>query len=425
MLTLRAIGSSNQEVNYYAKLGAAEQHDYYAHDRPGAWWGRGAEKLGLAGEVAPHVFGNLLRGFAPDGATKIVRNAGETSRRAAFDLTFSCPKSVSVAWAQADAALRRKIEACLERALQAVLAYFARECGVTRRGYGTHLVEQAGLIAAIFRHDTSRPVQGMLPDPNLHLHVVLTNATVREDGTTGTLDARPLYRKNMMMALGALYRAEVSMQLAALGLALHRPRKPNRDERVSWFELDAVPESLLATMSKRRREIQQHLAAQGLSGAIAAERAALATRSQKTVHTRVELDAAWQAAGRAHGFTREDLQAALGRGVAKRDTAQNCFERAVARITAERAHFSEPDVTRFAAEEAQGCGVGATEIVNVVKAELSRRQDLVRLKDVLGEPRYTTRAMLALERRLVERATQIHNRSRLAVSFAGVQEVEL
>lgn len=281
MLTLRAIGSSNQEVNYYAKLGAAEQHDYYAHDRPGTWWGRGAEKLGLAGEVTPQVFGHLLRGFAPDGEIKLVRNAGETARRAAFDLTFSCPKSVSVAWAHADVALRRNIEACLERSLQAVLAYFARECGVTRRGYGTHLVEQAGLIGAIFRHDTSRPVRGMLPDPNLHLHVVLTNATVREDGTTGTLDARALYRKNMMMALGALYRAELSKQLAELGLASHRPRKPNRDERVSWFELEAVPESLLATMSKRRREIQQHLAAQGLSGAIAAERAALATRGKK------------------------------------------------------------------------------------------------------------------------------------------------
>lgn len=424
MLTLRAIGSSKQEVNYYAKLGAAEQHDYYAHDRAGTWWGRGAEQLGLTEDVTPQAFENLLRGFAPDGAIKLVRNAGETSRRAAFDLTFSCPKSVSVAWAHAGKQLRREIEACLARALQTVLDYFARECGVTRRGYGTHLVEQAGLIAAIFRHDTSRPVQGMLPDPNLHFHVVLTNATVRADGTTGTLDARPLYRKNMMMALGALYRAEVSRNLSELGLASHRPKKPNREERVSWFELDVVPESLLATMSKRRRVIQQRLAEQGLSGVIASERAALATRSAKTIHTRAELNAAWQQAGHEHGFSQEQLGAAIGRGTSEHDTARACFDRALVRITAERAHFSEPDVTRFAAEEAQGRGVGASEIIRVVKAELGHRYELVRLKDVLGEPRYTTRAMLALERRLVAQATQIHNRSRLAVTFAAVRDVE-
>ena len=53
---------------------------------------------------------------------------------AGFDLTFSVPKSVSVAWALADEPTRAAIHAAHQRALQAVIAYGESQVFATRTG---------------------------------------------------------------------------------------------------------------------------------------------------------------------------------------------------------------------------------------------------------------------------------------------------
>ena len=54
---------------------------------------------------------------------------------AGFDLTFSVPKSVSVAWALADEPTRARIHAAHRRALQAVIAYGESQVFATRTGH--------------------------------------------------------------------------------------------------------------------------------------------------------------------------------------------------------------------------------------------------------------------------------------------------
>jgi conjugative relaxase-like TrwC/TraI family protein len=82
----------------------------------------------LDGELNQEHFRNLLRGLAPDGDRKLVRNA-DHERRAGWDLTWSAPKSVSVAWSQADPATRERIEECLRRAAAAGVAYLEEVAG--------------------------------------------------------------------------------------------------------------------------------------------------------------------------------------------------------------------------------------------------------------------------------------------------------
>jgi conjugative relaxase-like TrwC/TraI family protein len=85
-------------ANHYIELA---QKDYYTAqgNAPGAWFGRGAAKLGLTGEVDSQAYAQLLWGRSPDGRRELVQNAGDAQRQTAWVLTFSAPKSVSVLWA--------------------------------------------------------------------------------------------------------------------------------------------------------------------------------------------------------------------------------------------------------------------------------------------------------------------------------------
>ena len=199
MLSIKLIGSSKQEVGYYSDLG----EDYYVDggEPRGVWWGDGAEQLGLTGTVQSQTFRNILKGKSPDGKNKLVQNAGRPDRRAAFDLTFSVPKSVSIALATADEQLAKQIDQACDAASKKAFEAVQELCGFTRRGGAGRLSERGNLVAAVFRHETARGLEGNVPDPNLHYHMVLCNLAVREDGSTGTFDGRMLFRRQMKMAM--------------------------------------------------------------------------------------------------------------------------------------------------------------------------------------------------------------------------------
>jgi conjugative relaxase-like TrwC/TraI family protein len=355
VLSIAPIGSSREEVSYYATLG---REDYYAKgtEPPGVWWGEGAKRLGLEGRVETDAFRNLLLGLSPDGAKKLVQNARDPNRRSAFDLTFSVPKSVSALWGACGLEMRKQIEGASEKALEAVLQEFRKLCSFTRSGKAGERVEEAHPIAGVFRHETARAVLGELPDPNLHFHVVVLNAVLREDGRSGALDARPLFERHMKMALGALFRAELSKNIEELGVSSHRATKEvsGRKKELSWFELDGVPEQVIQEFSKRRAVIEAYLRKKGISGAKASELAALATREGKRAIPREELFAAWEKVAREVGLMPEAIHGAFYHK-AKYDRVlegKRAAERAVKRITDERAHFTEIELLRFTAEEA-------------------------------------------------------------------------
>src|ERR1041384_8090355 len=159
------IGAGQGE--YYLTLAATD--DYYLESEgepPGFWLGAGAEAMGLQGTLVPDHFRQLLRGRSSDGK-KLVHNADSKKRRAAWDLTWSVPKSVSVAWSQADDNTRATIEACVRQAARAGIAYLESLGVVSRRGEDGVLREKCRLIFAAFEHSTSRA-----QDPQLHVHTI-------------------------------------------------------------------------------------------------------------------------------------------------------------------------------------------------------------------------------------------------------------
>jgi conjugative relaxase-like TrwC/TraI family protein len=177
-----------------------------------------------------------------------VRTAKFRPPVAAFDLTFSPQKSVSVAWALADRDTQTAIYELHRRAIAVTLDYAEAHTFHSRSGSDGVLQEQLeGVIAAAFTHYDSRS-----GDPQLHDHVIVWNrAQSRSDCAWRTLDSRGLYKQ--VVTLSEIYDGVLEDLLSgALGVAWHRMETRGGQLKV---EIQGVGEQLLAEFSQRRGEM--------------------------------------------------------------------------------------------------------------------------------------------------------------------------
>ncbi len=87
----------------------------------------------------------------------------------AFDLTFSCPKSVSLLWALGSEPVAEAMAAAHREAVEVALAFLEERAALARVQSGgiRHRVGSGGWVVAGFVHRTSR--EG---DPQLHTHLL-------------------------------------------------------------------------------------------------------------------------------------------------------------------------------------------------------------------------------------------------------------
>jgi hypothetical protein len=164
--------------------------EYYlgGTDAPGVWLGTGSAQLGLAGAVDGPELRSVLAGLDPRDGTPLRSGRGGV-RVAAFDLTSSAPKSVSVVFGVGDREVRDAVRRAHERAVREALAYVEQSAAFVRRGLaGAEVMQADGLVAAGFRHRTSR-----VGDPQLHTHVLVANLGRGTDGRWSALDGRRIY----------------------------------------------------------------------------------------------------------------------------------------------------------------------------------------------------------------------------------------
>lgn len=389
---------SSGQASYY--LGLARE-DYYLQggEPPGQWYGQGAATLGLVGEVQPDQLYNLFSGLSPDGTKPMVQlqaHQGKAEHRPGWDLTFSAPKSVSVLWSQLPEESRVQIQKAHHGAVRAALEYFQDTSALTRRGErGSHL-EPSKLIVATFEHSTSRAL-----DPQLHSHALVMNIGVREDGTTGTLSSLQIFQAKM--AAGALYRAQLAHDLEQeLGITVERKDR--------WFEVSGVSSGLIDRFSKRRAEIEEVLSKRGVSSAKSAAAVAIETRESKEAVSRNELFAEWQTTGASSGWATKEAESLLGREYPRRQPEKElreCLVGSLATLTKSQAHFTERDLVRHVAEEAQGRGIGAREVTEFVRSATAQAPEIVRLGWSQGEVRFSTQEMMRIEESLLRSADSL------------------
>jgi conjugative relaxase-like TrwC/TraI family protein len=350
-------------------------------------------------------FIELASGYSPLGE---VQNAGTHKHRAGWDLTFSAPKSVSVLWGTAAQSNRLKLEQAHDRAVESAFRFMEQHAAFTRRGSGSvfsdyQRKEQVGLVAAVYRHGSSREL-----DPQLHSHCFVFNVAPRGDGSVGTLDSRHLYE--WKMAGGAVYRAELATALRDLGYRIER------DE--TSFRIADVPKALEDEFSKRRHQIEAMLNARGAKGAKASEVAALNSRQSKQLVSRDSLLQAWQETAKeiAPEWQRERivLQSPTSREVAPFDvkTAQSGMTHGTSTI-------NEAQLYAQVAQERQ-VHTGLRGVEDAV-ASLKADRDTVHLTDWKGQSRFTTREMQKIEREMVGRAERMSAKLRHTVSAENLR----
>ncbi len=297
-----SIGASPAQGSAYY-----EQDGYYAKDDPrhrsaSAWAGRGATELGLDGPVDADVFQAVLEGEVPDGSGRRLGRRGkngEMVHRPGRDLTFSAPKSVSLA---ALVGGDERIADAHDRAVKATLAWVEGNAAETRvqDPQTGRMVRARGqeIVAATFRHDTSRNL-----DPQLHTHAVLANMVRGGDRKWRTMANEGLYERQKL--IGMLYRSELARNLTELGYGIEKTHADGR------FEIAGVSRGVIEAFSTRRAEIEAAMEERGL-GATAenpriAERAALMTRAKKRDVDRDALRGVWERQAGDLGFEAKDL----------------------------------------------------------------------------------------------------------------------
>jgi len=257
----------------HSEAGAAESSVLGALPRlrevPGYWLGRGAEQLGLTGEVAATAFERVLAGEDPASGELLSLRHGRVRVRA-FDCTFSAPKSLSLLYALGPAEAACAVRDAQCDAVAAVLGYLEREAGALRRRDRGRLdvVPAEGLAAACFLHRVSRAL-----DPHLHTHVVVANLAADDSGRWSALDARPLFAS--LAAARDLYDAHLR---AALGERLDCRW---RGHKGAAADLEGIGEEVVAAFSRRRDAIREDLEARGVSGRRASVVAGHRTRPPK------------------------------------------------------------------------------------------------------------------------------------------------
>jgi conjugative relaxase-like TrwC/TraI family protein len=282
MLTISKPLSAGQAQTYHKEEFANAKENYYSEDDRirGEWHGKLAKEWGLTGEVREEHFARLANGQHPMTGEQLVRHQtareylngrGETvstmEHRAGWDATFSAPKSVSLtALVGGDDRLRQAHRESVKVALDELEKYVQARIG------GNHPAETTGKwIAASFEHDSARPVDGYAA-PQLHTHVVFFNLTETENGETRALQPHELYRSQQYAT--AIYRSELALHLKELGYQIEQGRSGQP-------EINGYTREYLDASSPRSRQIQEHLAEQGVRGAGAAQIAAHQTRDDK------------------------------------------------------------------------------------------------------------------------------------------------
>lgn len=384
MLTLAKVVSAASAASYYHG-----SDDYYSEDgrAPSAWWGSGAEALGLRGEVDSGDFRALLAGRLQDGTAM---HRGGEGRTAGLDLTFSAPKSLSM---QALIGGSTELLDAHQQAVSHALQYLQTELAAYRSTQDgeTVSVRSQNVVAARFEHDLSREL-----DPQVHTHCVLLNLTQRPDGQWRALDAHALYEQQKL--LGIVYRAELAKRVQELG---YRIRRTHQDGR---FELAHITREQVEAFSTRSRAIDLALTAKGESRATASaemrEIAGLSTRRAKDASVRRdELRETWNAKAAALSVNWKpglSLAAPLERAEVQAQTRE-AVDFAVAHLTERSAIVSRLAI----AQEALAHGTGSLGLEDV-QANIDRRLARGELLASADGRRLTTPGAQAMEQELLD-----------------------
>jgi conjugative relaxase-like TrwC/TraI family protein len=405
-----ALGAAGA-ISYFKEEFEHARGSYYTEEdrTAGRWRGELTEHFGLSGAVNREDFERLCEGQDPRNGGQLVRHVRPHERtnlygdeietgghRAGCDITFSAPKSVSLA------ALVGSDERIKEAHAEAVTAAL---CEVERyaqaRPGGNAKAETTGkLLFASFEHDAARPdMRAGYAAPDLHTHNFAFNLTLTAEGKIKPVQPFELYRCQKYGT--AVYRAVLSEKLQRIGYEI------DVDRRTGAPEIRGISREYIEAASPRQRDIKEAAEARNLNST-----RGVAGRNRRTkTYDREEMKARHQEldrqfGGQAHAAVREartrtqEMRALLWDEGGSRARAQEAVTFAI-----EKASEREPvGDTRQLMTDALRQHLGRTTF-DAVAAEMRGREERGQLAGIVLDE--AARERLAAEKTLRREAENV------------------
>lgn len=400
--------------DYYKSEYSAASNSYFSQSGTlqGQWHGQLAADFGLTGPVGAQAFDRLADGEDPRSGNQLIRHrethltreGKEVAHRAAWDLTFNAPKTVSLtALVGEDERVREAHREAVVKTLDYLERYTQARTG------GNAPAQTTGRWAtATFEHDTARPVDGY-PAPHIHTHAIVFNMTTDGEGNHRSLQPYEFFRAQAMAT--AIYQSELGHNLRALGYEV--TRGTNHAADIAGY----TPE-YLATESLRHARLKQRLEELGIGGRRAEDIINHQNREDKLAMSAEELRKLHKANAELWGNQPARVVEQASSKIAPPQLADEqrlqmtgeAVRSAVRKLNERTAVIEEHRIITQALRYGQG-----HILLNDVEQELQRQRasrELISVDHVRPHApghRYTTPAMIRMERSVLSRVLEGQN----------------
>ncbi|HEY4311656.1 MAG TPA: MobF family relaxase [Pirellulales bacterium] len=227
--------------------------DYYTEGQEliGQWRGKGADRLGLSGDIDKADWEALCDNVHPGtGWPLTVRHKDQ--RRVGYDFNFHVPKSLSLLYGLTrDERILNAFRDAVDRTMHDMEA----EMQTRVRSDGRNADRTTGnMVWGEFVHFTSRPVNGE-PDPHLHAHCFVFNSTfdsVEDRWKAGQFAGL----KRDAPYFEAVFHSRMARNLAELGVPVERTR--------TGWEVAGISKETIDKFSRRTAAIEQEAKERGI-----------------------------------------------------------------------------------------------------------------------------------------------------------------
>jgi conjugative relaxase-like TrwC/TraI family protein len=392
---------------YYRSEYSAASNSYFSQGDAlqGQWHGQLAGEFGLVGAVGGEAFDRLAEGQDPNSGaqmiahreTHLTREGKEVPHRAAWDLTFHAPKTVSLT---ALVGNDERVRDAHREAVVNTLDYLERYTQA-RIGGNNPPETTKNWVAATFEHDTARPVEGY-PAPHLHTHAIVFNMTRDSEAQLRSLQPYEFFRAQAMAT--AIYQSELGNNLRMLGYEVVRGTNDAPD-------IAGYSSEYLASESLRNAQIKKRLEELGLSGRRAEDIISHQNREDKLKITPDELRKLHQSHAEAFGNQPQTIAATATNKTGQSLTAEERAAMAGAAVLSATRKLTERAAVieeHRVIEQALKYGHGRI-LVGDVEREIAQQREarkLIAVQHVRPHApgyRYTTPAMIHMERDVLRR----------------------
>lgn len=395
MLRMIQSRSADHAKAYFTQ--ALAKADYYLSGQDqeiaGRIQGKLAERIGITGSVTKDMFFDLCENINP-ATGKSLTPLTQTDRTVGYDINFHCPKSVSILHALSK---DDHIREAFADATQQTMLDIERDAKTRVRKNGKVAERDTGeLIWADFIHQTARPVADHAPDPHLHAHCFVFNATFdEEEKQIKAVQFRDIKRD--MPYYQAKFHKRLSDKLIEEGYQIRRTAKS--------FEVVGVPQRVIDLFSKRTDEIGRIAKDQQITDPNELAELGARTRAKKQQGlTMAELRADWRRQIEALGPGEQGEGERILRYAPPTEkqiiTPEQCIDHALSHDFERYSVMQDRKLLATAYRHSIGHQMTT---IGQIDEQLEKDSRLIHVEDAKGRL-CTTRQVLAEERHMVELA---------------------